>query len=164
MDRRAYLLSDIIVCLACSILSLDSLTLDLCLCLCCTEEIRCELFASHMVEDFLCRFQILPSMDVSRLHAPVESHISVVCEFSIIPYSCILCRTRETLIMLCEFFPQIHSFLVLYQIIRYLLSMSLDSEVGLCLSNLSLTRIAILSNQIASIPREVIVAQFSFCS
>ena len=129
MDRRTDLLSDFVVCLTRTRLSLDPLSLDLRLCLSRTEEIGCELFTSHMIEDLLCRFELLPSVNISRLHASIESHIPIVCEFSIVPDSCTLGGTREIFIVLGEVFPKLDSPLICEEIFRELLPMSLYSEV-----------------------------------
>ena len=136
MDRRTDLLPDFIVRLTRTILSLDPLSLDLRFCLSGTEEIGCELLASHMIEDLLCRLESLPSMDIPRLHASIESHISIVCEFSIVPYSCLLRSTREIFIVLREVFPKLHSSLICEEMLRELLSVSLYSKVRLRLCDL----------------------------
>ena len=129
MDGRTDLLPDFIVCLARACLSLDPLSLDLRFCLSRTEEVGCKLLTSHMIEDLLCRLEFLPSMDISRLHTSIEPHISMICEFSIVPDSRLLRSTGEIFIVLGEVFPKLHSPLICEEMLREFLPMRLYSEV-----------------------------------
>lgn len=163
-NSRADLLPDIIVCFTCLILTLDSFTLDLCFCLGRSEEICGKFLTSHMIEDFLCRFQFFLCMDFSCSSSSIESHISKIRELTIIPYSCLFRGTCETLIMFSEFFTKIDSLLIFYEIIWNLLSMGLYSEICLSFCNLDFSGITILCNQIASISRKVISRKCSLSS
>lgn len=129
MDRRSDLLADLIVCLTRLRLPLDTLTLDLGLCLCRSEEIGCEFLTAHMIEDFFCWFQFFRRMDITRLHASVESHISIVRELTIVPHSRLLRGTREVLIVLSEVGSQLDSLFIIDEVLRYLLPVCLYSKI-----------------------------------
>ncbi len=90
-------------------------------------------------------------MDITGLHASVESHIPIIRELTIVPDSRPLRGTREVLVMLGKIIPQFDSLLILYEVICSLLPVCLYSKIRLCLSDLCLAWITVLSDEITGI-------------
>lgn len=138
------------------LLSLDAFSFDFCFRLSRTKEISSEFFTSHMIKYFFGRFEFLRSVDITSSSPTIESHISEIRKFSIVPDTRLFRSTRETFILYREFISELHSFPVCEEGFRNLLSMRLDGEIRLGLCYLDFTWITILRYEITGIPGEMV--------